>query len=135
MLTISQLTADECKLNNAIKMNGEAYMKQGQMKKINVFEATKNINEYTNFVVSEVNDHVLRAAVINGEFHWHKHDDCDELFMILEGELLIDFENETVVLGPGDVYTIPQNVLHRTRSNGRTVNLCFEKADNNIKGS
>jgi mannose-6-phosphate isomerase-like protein (cupin superfamily) len=110
-------------------------MKQGQMKKINVFEATKNINEYTNFVVSEVNDHVLRAAVINGEFHWHKHDDCDELFMILEGELLIDFENETVVLSPGDVYTIPQNVMHRTRSNGRTVNLCFEKAGNNIKGS
>jgi hypothetical protein len=42
------------------------YMKQGQMKKINLFEATQNISDYTNFVVSEVNDHVLRAAIIDG---------------------------------------------------------------------
>jgi mannose-6-phosphate isomerase-like protein (cupin superfamily) len=110
-------------------------MKQGQMQKINLFEATSTITEYTNFVISEVNDHVLRAAVINGEFHWHKHDDCDELFIVIEGELIIDFEDQTVVLHEGDVFTVPQNVMHRTRSNGRTVNLCFEKADNNIRGN
>jgi mannose-6-phosphate isomerase-like protein (cupin superfamily) len=102
--------------------------------KINVFQATKDVKEYTNFVVGEVNDHVVRAAVIDGEFHWHKHEHCDELFMVLEGELFIDFENETVSLKPGDIYTVKANVLHRTRSNGRTVNLCFEKADNNING-
>ncbi|WP_127529558.1 cupin domain-containing protein [Paenibacillus kobensis] len=105
------------------------------MHRINLFEATKNIHDYSNFVVSEVNDHVLRAAVIDGEFHWHKHEECDELFLVLEGELIIDFEDRTEVLQPGDVYTIPRNVMHRTRSNGRTVNLCFEKADNDITGS
>jgi mannose-6-phosphate isomerase-like protein (cupin superfamily) len=103
-------------------------------KKINVFEQTKDVKEYTNFVIGEVNDHVVRAAVIDGEFHWHKHENCDELFMVLEGELFIDFEDGTVSLKPGDVYTVKANVMHRTRSNGRTVNLCFEKADNDING-
>jgi mannose-6-phosphate isomerase-like protein (cupin superfamily) len=103
--------------------------------KANIFELTKNINTYTNFVVGEVNDHVVRAAVIDGEFHWHKHENCDELFLVLEGELLIDFEDRTVALQPGDVYTVKADVLHRTRSNGRTVNLCFEKAENDINGN
>jgi mannose-6-phosphate isomerase-like protein (cupin superfamily) len=70
-------------------------------KKINVFEQTKDVKEYTNFVIGEVNDHVVRAAVIDGEFHWHKHENCDELFMVLEGELFIDFEDGTVSLKPG----------------------------------
>ncbi|WP_201004054.1 cupin domain-containing protein [Paenibacillus glycanilyticus] len=104
-------------------------MVHAQRKKINLFEATKNIREYTNFVVNEVNDHVLRAAVIDGEFHWHKHEDTDEMFLVIEGVLFIDLDEETVTLHPGDVYTIPRNVMHRTRSKGRTVNLCFEKGE------
>ncbi len=102
---------------------------------INVFDMTKNINQYANFIVGKVNDHVVRAAVIDGDFHWHKHDDCDELFLVLEGELFIDFEDKTVSLQSGDVYTVNANVLHRTRSKGRTVNLCFEKAENEINGN
>lgn len=103
--------------------------------KVNIFEMTKDINQYANFVVGEVNEHVVRAAVIDGDFHWHKHENCDELFLVVEGELLIDFEDRTETLLPGDVYTVKANVLHRTRSNGRTVNLCFEKADNDINGN
>lgn len=106
-----------------------------KVEKINIFDATKDIQQYTNFVVGEVNDHVVRAAVIDGEFHWHKHEFCDELFLVIEGELFIDFEDRTVSLLPGDIYTVKANVLHRTRSRGRTVNLCFEKADNNVNGS
>ncbi|WP_237690887.1 cupin domain-containing protein [Paenibacillus caui] len=106
-----------------------------QPAKMNIYEWTKGIHDYANVVVGEVNDHVVRAAVISGDFHWHKHEDCDELFLVLEGELFIDFEDqETVSLKPGDVYTVKANVLHRTRSNGRTVNLCFEKAENDING-
>jgi mannose-6-phosphate isomerase-like protein (cupin superfamily) len=103
--------------------------------KMNVFEVTKSIYKYANFIVGEVNDHVVRVAVIDGDFHWHKHDNCDELFLVLEGELFIDFEDQTVSLQPGDVYTVKANVLHRTRSMGRTVNLCFEKAENDINGN
>ena len=109
-------------------------MKQGQMEKFNLHEITKGISEYTNWIVSEVNDHAMRVAVIDGDFHWHKHEDCDELFLVLEGELFIDFEDRTVSLKPGEVFTIPSNVMHRTRSNERTVNLCFEKATNDING-
>ncbi|PLT29078.1 cupin domain-containing protein [Peribacillus deserti] len=102
--------------------------------KQNLFQLVSEIREYKNFIVSEVNDHVLRAAVIDGEFHWHHHE-TDELFIVLEGELHIDFDHkETVSLKPGEVYTVPAGVKHRTRSDGRTVNLCFEKNDTDING-
>jgi mannose-6-phosphate isomerase-like protein (cupin superfamily) len=102
--------------------------------KINLLESVSGITDYTNFVLSEVNDHVLRIAVIDGEYHWHEHD-TDELFMVLEGELFIDLEdNQTISLLPGEIFTVPAFTLHRTRSNGRTVNLCFETKENDIKG-
>jgi mannose-6-phosphate isomerase-like protein (cupin superfamily) len=110
--------------------------KQGQLEVLNLHKLIENQNEYTNFIVSEVNDHAFRIAVINGEFHWHKHDDCDELFYVMEGELFIDFENgETVSLKPGEIFTIPANTMHRTRSKERTVNVCFEKTSNDITGT
>jgi mannose-6-phosphate isomerase-like protein (cupin superfamily) len=110
--------------------------KKGQLEVINFQHLIKDQNDYTNFIVSEINDHALRIAVINGEFHWHKHEDCDELFYVLEGELFIDLEtDETVSLKPGEMFTVPSNTMHRTRSNERTVNICFEKVSNNINGS
>ncbi|WP_306985221.1 cupin domain-containing protein [Alkalicoccobacillus murimartini] len=105
------------------------------MEKINLLELVANQEAYTNFIASEINDHVLRIAVIDGDFHWHKHEDCDEMFYVLEGELFIDLEGkETVSLKPGDMFTIPSGVMHRTRSKQRTVNLCFEKKENDING-
>ena len=110
-------------------------MKSGQLEVINLAQLVQNQQDYTNFIVSEVNDHALRIAVINGDFHWHKHKDCDELFYVLEGELFIDLEGkETVSLKPGEIFTVPANTKHRTRSNERTVNLCFEKSINDING-
>lgn len=105
-----------------------------QLEKINLLNLVSDINEYKNFIVSEMNDHVLRIAVIDGEFHWHEHD-TDELFMVLEGEQLIDLENDkTIQLLPGEIFNVPAYTQHRTRSNGRTVNLCFEKKENDING-
>ncbi len=109
---------------------------KGQLEVFNLHKLTQDKNEYTNFIVSEVNDHALRIAVIDGEFHWHKHEDCDELFYVLEGELIIDLENnKTVFLKPGEIFTIPANTMHRTRSSQRTVNICFEKVSNDINGT
>lgn len=103
--------------------------------KTNLLESVSGITEYANSVVSNVNDHVLRLAVIEGDFHWHQHD-TDELFMVLEGELFIDFEdNQTISLRPGEVFTVPAFTQHRTRSNQRTVNICFEKEENDINGN
>lgn len=87
-------------------------------------------DQYQNFVVSEVNESCLRLAVFTGEYEWHYHPQSDELFIVLEGELLIDFKDrETVSLLPHDMITIPAGVVHRTRSLVRTVNLCFEHTD------
>lgn len=82
---------------------------------------------YKNFVVLNVNDHCVRMAVMQGEFRWHQHPRSDECFLVLEGELEIDLaDGRTFRLKPGEVFTIPAGVVHRTRSHARAVNLCFE---------
>ena len=83
---------------------------------------------HSNFIVSEVNDSCLRLAVNQGTYDWHHHPDSDELFMVLEGELRIEFEDQRfVILTSGETHLIPQGIVHRTIAKSRTVNLCFEK--------
>jgi len=97
--------------------------------RINLKELSDGIAErYQNFVVNEVNESCLRLAVMTGEYPWHRHPGADELFLVLEGELTIDFkEHESVILRPNDIFTIPAGIIHRTRaSSQRTVNRCFE---------
>jgi mannose-6-phosphate isomerase-like protein (cupin superfamily) len=66
---------------------------------------------------------------LGGEFHWHKHEDQDEFFLVLDGELLIDLEDrETVALGIHQGYTVPKGVVHRTRAPRRTAVLMVEAA-------
>lgn len=68
----------------------------------------------------------MRLSVFTGEYDWHHHPDSDELFIVLEGELLIDFKDkETAVLKANDSLLIPKGTVHR-RSYVRTVNLCVE---------
>lgn len=82
---------------------------------------------YKNFVVLNVNNHCLRMAVMQGEFRWHRHPRSDECFLVLEGDLEIDFaDGRTFHLQPGQAFTIPAGVVHRSRSRARAVNLCFE---------
>lgn len=84
-------------------------------------------DEYSNFIVNKFNDHCLRLAVFEGDYRWHFHPESDELFIVLEGELIIDFQNEeSVRLGPNDIFMIPAGKKHRTRAEQRTVNLCVE---------
>ena len=52
-------------------------------------------------IVARYNDHEVRLVKVEGEFIWHKHDETDELFLVLEGELDIEFRDRTVTLGPG----------------------------------
>ena len=82
---------------------------------------------YKNFVAFDVNNHCVRLAVMQGEFRWHQHPHSDECFLVVEGELEIDLRGgSTFRLRPGDGFTIPAGVVHRTRSHARAVNLCFE---------
>jgi mannose-6-phosphate isomerase-like protein (cupin superfamily) len=74
-----------------------------------------------------VNDAVARLGVLEGEFHWHKHEAEDEFFFVLEGKLLIDSEGRTAELEPGQGLVVPRGVPHRPRAPERTVVLMFEK--------
>jgi mannose-6-phosphate isomerase-like protein (cupin superfamily) len=85
---------------------------------------------YRNFVLSQVNDHCVRMAVMQGEYRWHRHPRSDETFLVLEGCLTIDLAGgQTIVLHPGEMFTIPAKTVHRTRASVRTVNVCFERSD------
>jgi mannose-6-phosphate isomerase-like protein (cupin superfamily) len=75
-----------------------------------------------------VNDSVVRLAVVQGEYHWHKHDDLDEFFLVLEGKLIIDLEDRTVDLARWQGFVVPKGVVHRTRAPERTVMIMVEGA-------
>jgi len=85
------------------------------------------LEKHKNILVSEVNDSCLRLAVIEGTYDWHQHPNSDELFLVLEGCLEVQFKNQAPIeLMPGDIFTVPAKTIHRTIANSRTVNLCFE---------
>lgn len=79
-----------------------------------------------NQTLTEVNDSVVRLGIVEGEFHWHKHDDDDEFFLVLEGKLFIDLEDQTLELGPMQGATISKGVMHRPRAPQKTVMLMVE---------
>ena len=89
-----------------------------------------------NQTLVQVNESVVRMAVIQGEYHWHEHTTEDEFFFTLEGELLIDLEpmpdgvtpGRVIALGPREGFVVPKGVRHRTRAPGRTVILMVETA-------
>jgi mannose-6-phosphate isomerase-like protein (cupin superfamily) len=79
-----------------------------------------------NQTLCRVNDCVVRLGVVQGEFHWHKHDNEDEFFYVVEGKFLIDLGDRTVELSPQQAFTVPKGVLHRTRAPERAVILMIE---------
>ncbi|HEX6497356.1 MAG TPA: cupin domain-containing protein, partial [Acidobacteriaceae bacterium] len=84
--------------------------------------------KWFNQTLCKVNESVVRVGVIEGEYHWHKHDDDDEFFYVVEGNLLIDLEDRIVELAPGQGFVVPKGVVHRTRAPQRTVILMVENA-------
>ena len=90
--------------------------------------------KWFNQTLCRVNESVVRVAIIEGEYHWHKHDEEDEFFYVVDGKLLIDIEEEngiearTVELAPGQGLVVPKTVMHRTRAPQRTVILMVENA-------
>jgi mannose-6-phosphate isomerase-like protein (cupin superfamily) len=85
-------------------------------------------SSWFNQTLVRVNDSVVRVGIVQGEFHWHKHDREDELFYVVEGCLFIDLEGRTIELHPKHCFTVPKGVLHRTRAPQRTVILMIGSA-------
>jgi mannose-6-phosphate isomerase-like protein (cupin superfamily) len=81
-----------------------------------------------NRTLCAVNDAWVRLGVMEGDFHWHKHEEEDEFFFVLEGRLDLELEDRTITLEPGQGFTVPRGVMHFPHAHGRTVVLMVEKA-------
>jgi mannose-6-phosphate isomerase-like protein (cupin superfamily) len=81
-----------------------------------------------NQTLCKVNESVVRLGVLEGEYHWHKHDNDDEFFFVLDGHFIVDLEGESVDLRRWQGYTVPRGVVHRTRAPERSVILMVETA-------
>src|SRR5437660_11999745 len=96
---------------------------------VNVPALVKACTEkWYNQTLCKVNDSVVRLGVLQGEYHWHKHDKEDEFFYVVEGRFLIDLEDRTVELEPRQGFVVPKGVIHRTRAPERTIVLMVEPA-------
>ena len=82
--------------------------------------------EWFNQTLTRVNDSVVRLGIVRGEFHWHKHDEEDEFFYVVDGRFFVDLEGRTVELGPKQGLTVPKGVLHKTRAPEGAVILMVE---------
>jgi len=83
-------------------------------------------DKWWNQTLVRVNDSVIRLGVVQGEYHWHKHDDLDEFFYVVDGTFLIDLEDRTVELSEAQGFVVPKGVVHRTRAPQRAVILMVE---------
>jgi mannose-6-phosphate isomerase-like protein (cupin superfamily) len=83
-------------------------------------------DQWFNQTLTQVNESVVRLGIVEGEYHWHKHDNDDEFFFVLSGQLLIDIEGETIELNPNQGVTITKGVMHRPRAPKKTVMLMME---------
>lgn len=90
----------------------------------------ENKERWINHTLTKVNNSLVRLAIIEGEFHWHKHDNEDEFFFVLEGKLFMDIEEngekKTVELNPMQGITIPKSTMHCPRAPMKTVIMLFE---------
>lgn len=110
-------------------------IKFGALEKIDIDALQKACtHKWFNQTLCRVNDSLVRLGIFKGEFHWHQHDKEDEFFYVVEGKLLIDFEERTVELAPRQGIVVPRGVQHRPRAPERTLVLMVEAATVNASG-
>jgi mannose-6-phosphate isomerase-like protein (cupin superfamily) len=85
--------------------------------------------QWFNQTLTKVNDSVVRIGIVEGEFHWHKHDDDDEFFYVVSGQLNIELEDKMIELGPNQGTTIPKGVMHKPVAPVKTVMLMVETSN------
>lgn len=104
-------------------------IKYGHQELIDIPGIIKECKEkWFNQTLTKINDSVARIGIVEGDYHWHKHEDDDEFFFVLSGKLFIDLEDKTLELNPNQGATISKNVMHRPRAPLKTVMLMVETA-------
>lgn len=105
-------------------------IKYDQLELIDVAQMIKDCKDkWFNETLTKVNDSVVRVGIVEGEYHWHKHDNDDEFFFVLSGQLLVDLEDRTIELNPNQGVTVPKGIVHRTRALQKTVMLMVETSN------
>jgi mannose-6-phosphate isomerase-like protein (cupin superfamily) len=99
------------------------------MKRINIAEKFALFSEaWSPKVIGELNGQHVKLARIQGEFEWHHHEDEDELFLVMEGQMVMHYRDHEVELDPGELVIVPRGVEHMPSSAGGAKVLLFEPA-------
>ena len=115
----------ETKFNYVTKLD----VKYGHLEKIDIPQMVRECRDkWFNQTLTKVNDSVVRVGIVEGEYHWHKHDNDDEFFFVLEGKLFVDLEDRIIELNPGEGVTVTKGIVHRTRAPKKTVMLMVENS-------
>lgn len=102
-------------------------VKYGHHEIIDVPQIVKECkDQWFNQTLTKVNSSVVRIGIVEGDYHWHKHENDDEFFFVLNGKLYIDLEDKTIELNPNEGTTISKGVMHRPRAPQKTVMLMVE---------
>lgn len=100
------------------------------MDKVNIAEKFSKFQDQWNpKIVGELNGQEIRLARVKGDFIWHKHDDADEFFLVVEGQLTIDLRDREIVLDEGEFFIVPRGVEHKPFADHETLIMMFEPAD------
>jgi len=105
-------------------------VKHRHFEKIDIPQMVKECTDkWFNQTLTQVNDSVVRVGIVEGEYHWHKHDNDDEFFFVLEGQLFVDLQDRIIELNPGQGVTVSKGTIHRTRAPKKTVMLMVENKE------
>jgi mannose-6-phosphate isomerase-like protein (cupin superfamily) len=104
-------------------------MTSAEIEKVNLAEAFGSFDErWSPRIAAELNGQHVKLAKLEGPFVWHRHDDADELFLVVQGLLVIELRDREVTLEPGEFVVIPRGVEHRPVAEGEVHVVLFEPA-------
>ena len=116
-------------MNKPYDYNQQMNIRYQHQELIDIAEIVDECNDkWFNQTLTKINESVARIGIVEGDYHWHSHEDDDEFFFVLSGKLYIDLEDETIELNPNQAVTISKGVLHRPRAPKKTVMLMVETA-------
>ena len=115
-------------MNDQNKYSIDLDVKFGSLEIIDIPQLISECNkDWQNISLCNINNSVVRLAVVEGEFHWHKHEKEDEFFYVIEGLFIIDLEDKSIELKPKQGFMVPKGVMHKTRAPSRTSVLVIEQ--------